>query len=142
MVTDTLGGMQMRRLAVALLAATLALGGLSACSTGSEAVTDIQASEVEGVLAEPGVTVLDVRTPAEFAAGHLEGAVNLDVSDPSFEQQIAALPQDGTYLVYCQSGNRSGTATDQMADAGFTEVYDLQGGVVAWQAAGGALVRD
>lgn len=133
----------MRRLATALLASTLALAGLSACSTGSEAVTDVQASDVDDVLtADPGATVIDVRSPAEFAAGHLEGAVNIDVSSPSFEQEIAALPQDGTYLVYCQSGNRSGTATDTMADAGFTEVYDLQGGVVAWQAAGGALVRD
>ena len=94
------------------------------------------------MLAEPDVTVVDVRTPAEYAAGHLPGAVNIDIEGGSFEQQVDQLPKDETYFVYCRTGNRSGVATGQMADLGFTDLYDLQGGVVDSQAAGGAVVTN
>lgn len=135
--------MQIRRTATALvLAAVLAVGGLSACSGGTDAVTDVTPTDAVAVLAEPGVTVVDVRTPGEFAAGHLAGAVNIDIEGGSFEQEVADLPKDATYVVYCQSGNRSGTATKQLADLGFTDLYDVEGGIIAWQAAGGALVTD
>ncbi len=135
--------MQLRRNATALiLAAVIAVGGLSACSGGSDAVTSVTPSDAVAVLAEPGVAVLDVRTPAEFATGHLEGAVNVDIEGGAFEQQVADLPKDATYVVYCRSGNRSGVATKQLADLGFTDVYDVQGGIVAWQSAGGAVVTD
>lgn len=148
------------RLVGGILATTVALGGLAACSTGSGssdnatsdtatsdngtagAVTDVQVSEAESILADPGITVVDVRTPAEFAAGHLPGAINIDLQGATFADDIAELPKDEAYFVYCQSGNRSGTATDHMADAGFTTVYDLQGGVADWQAWGGELVTD
>ena len=133
------------RIAGGVLAATFLIGGLAACSPASETpdvVTDVQVSEAPSILAEPGITVVDVRTPAEFAAGHLPGAVNIDLQSNTFAEQIADLPKDEAYFVYCQSANRSGTATDHMADAGFTTVYDMQGGVTAWQAAGGELVTD
>lgn len=133
---------QRTRKAAAVLAALLFLGAVSACSSGSDAVTDVTPAEAVEVLAEPDVTVLDVRTPAEYAAGHLPGAVNIDVESSSFEQQVSELPKDDTYFVYCRTGNRSGVATDQMADLGFTDLYDLQGGVVDWQAAGGAVVTN
>jgi rhodanese-related sulfurtransferase len=134
--------MQSRRLALvtATLAAVLALGGLTACSPGSDAVTDVDAAQAASVLQEEKPTVVDVRTPAEFAAGHLPGAVNIDVEDPGFADAIGRLPKDDTYFVYCRSGNRSGVATDQMAEQGFTHVYDLQGGIADWQASGGAVV--
>jgi rhodanese-related sulfurtransferase len=133
--------MQIRRRSVAAVLATLTfIAPLAACSSGSDAVTDVTPSQAVEVLAEPGVTIVDVRTPAEFAEGHLPGAVNVDVESGSFEQQIQQLPTDGTYFVYCRSGNRSGVATDQMATLGFTDLYDLQGGIVDWQSAGGQVV--
>lgn len=138
---DTLGGMQIRtRLVAAALVALVATGGITACSSSSDAITDVSASEATSVLAEPDVMVIDVRTPAEYAAGHLPGAVNIDVESGSFEQQVGQLPKDGTYFVYCRSGNRSGVATDQMAGLGFTHLYDLQGGIESWQSAGGQVV--
>ena len=88
-----------------------------------------------------GTQVIDVRTPAEFAAGHLQGATNIDVEGTTFSEQIAALDKAGTYAVYCRSGNRSRTATQHMADAGFTKVYDLDGGITAWTAAGLPIVQ-
>lgn len=68
--------------------------------------------------------VIDVRTPQEFAEGHLAGAVNIDLQSPDFKQQIAALPRDRSYLVYCRSGNRSGVAVLQMKALGFADVTD------------------
>jgi rhodanese-related sulfurtransferase len=68
--------------------------------------------------------IIDVRTPQEFAAGHLSGAVNLDVNDPSFDARMAQLDRTGTYFVYCRSGNRSAQAVNRMRDAGFVDAYD------------------
>ena len=71
--------------------------------------------------------VIDVRTPEEFAEGHLEGALNISLQDAAFDQRIDALDPDGTYVVYCRTGNRSAQAAARMADAGFTDVTDAGG---------------
>jgi phage shock protein E len=135
--------MSIRRSAAAvLLVVMLAVGGLAGCSSGSGAVTDVSVTQAAKVLSEPGVTVIDVRTAAEFAGGHLAGAINVDLESGTFETQVADLPHDATYVVYCRSGNRSGVATDTLAGLGFTDVYDVQGGIVAWEADGGAVVTD
>ncbi|WP_084074971.1 rhodanese-like domain-containing protein [Demequina sp. NBRC 110052] len=84
------------------------------------------ATEVEGV------TVVDVRTAAEFAEGHLPGAVNIDVNSPAFADEIAALDPAADYAVYCRSGNRSRAAMAQMASAGFESMLGLEGGIGAW----------
>ena len=91
-------------------------------------------------MSAPGTVLLDVRTPAEFAAGHLTGARNLDIESSGFATQIASLDKNATYALYCHSGNRSGAALEQMAAAGFTHLYDLAGGLMAWQAMGGQMV--
>ena len=70
-------------------------------------------------------TIIDVRTVAEHAAGHLEPAVNLDLQDGTFEQALAGFDKDASYLLYCRSGNRSGIAMQMMLDAGFTDVKNL-----------------
>lgn len=98
-----------------LLGATL---GLAGCA-GQEAV-ELSADTV----------VIDVRTPAEFASGHLEGAVNIDVQSPDFAQQIMALDKDGDYFIYCRSGNRSGQAIAQMTQMGFDPNNLINGGSV------------
>lgn len=146
-MADTLGGMfrtslTSLRLAAVALTGLVAVGGLTACSNGSDAVTDVNPKAAAEVLQESGTTVIDVRTSAEYASGHLPGAVNIDAEAATFEDQVEQLPKDAQYLVYCHSGNRSGVATDEMAKLGFTDVYDLQGGIVAWQADGGQLVTD
>ena len=70
-------------------------------------------------------TVIDVRTSAEFATGHLQGAVNIDVTAGDFNAKISALPKDGTYLLYCRSGSRAGQARTIMLQQGFTDVTNL-----------------
>ena len=73
---------------------------------------------------DPEAPVLDVRTPGEFASGHLAGAVNVDVMSPTFQSQVAALdlPTDGPVYLYCRSGNRSAAAAERMREAGLTVV--------------------
>ncbi|MEO6144804.1 MAG: rhodanese-like domain-containing protein [Dermatophilaceae bacterium] len=125
-----------------------ALTGISACSpsepTGSSATQatgqHLAASDFSAALSQPGTIVLDVRTPAEFASGHLPQAKNIDIEGPDFATQIAALDKSAKYAVYCRSGNRSGTALEQMAAAGFTHAFDLADGIVAWQGMGGPIV--
>lgn len=80
--------------------------------------------------------LVDVRTPEEFAGGHIEGAVNIPLQ--SLEQRMGEIPQDKPVVLYCRSGNRSNTAAQILARAGYTDIYDL-GGVITWQAQGLAL---
>ncbi|HEY0774849.1 MAG TPA: rhodanese-like domain-containing protein [Nocardioidaceae bacterium] len=127
-LTTTLGGA-----AAALLMLT------SACSSGSDAVEKVDAAEAVEIIEAGEHTVIDVRTPAEFAAGHVDGSENIDVSAGSFEQQVEQLDKDEEYVVYCQSGNRSAQAADKMAELGFTEIVD-GGGIVDLQSAGADIV--
>ena len=73
--------------------------------------------------------VLDVRTPAEFAGGHLAGAVNVDVMAPDFKQKIEAmaLPASGPIYLYCRSGNRSGQATGVLRQMGHEGAVNIGG---------------
>ena len=131
---------RLSRAVAVVLAGVLSVLALSACSSSPPAVTDVSVADAAAVLAQPGITVVDVRTPTEYQAGHLEGAVNIDVESTTFDSEVGALPKDGAYFVYCRSGNRSAVATERMATLGFTTLYNLLGGVTDWQANGGALV--
>ena len=86
------------------------------------------------------LVILDVRTPEEFTEGHIEGAVLIDIYEPTFADDVDALDREVPYVVYCRSGNRSGQATALMGDLGFESVQDVDGGVVAWTEAGLPLV--
>jgi len=103
----------------------------------------VSAQEVADLMLQQGeaLTVIDVRTPGEFAEGHIEGALNLDVEGGQFTAGIAALDPTKEYVVYCRSGRRSAIAAQAMIDAGFTTVYDL-GPLDAWAAAGFPVVTD
>jgi phage shock protein E len=94
-----------RLLSFGIAAVVLALG-MSGCAA-SPATIELGADTV----------IVDVRTPAEYAAGHLEGAVNIDLQSTSFEGEVSGLDSDADYVVYCQSGNRSAQAASAMAAA-------------------------
>lgn len=80
--------------------------------------------------------VLDVRTPGEFSEGHLRGARNIDFTSPEFRDRVRSLNRNRTYLVYCRSGNRSGKALEVFRELGFASVLHMDGGTLAWNAAG------
>jgi rhodanese-related sulfurtransferase len=73
--------------------------------------------------------LVDVRTPEEFASGHIAGAVNIPVDE--LAQRLNEVPQDKPVVLYCRSGNRSGQAAQILDQAGYPQIYDL-GGIVAW----------
>jgi rhodanese-related sulfurtransferase len=72
-------------------------------------------------------TVIDVRSPGEFAQSHIVGAVNIDVEGVDFATRIAELDPDQPYLVYCRAGNRSAVAAEQMEQAGIKDIADAGG---------------
>ena len=102
----------------------------------------MKVTEFSAKVAEAGVITLDVRTPGEFAEGHVEGARLIDFQSGNFENEIAALDKNATYAVYCRSGNRSGQAVKVMQEAGFTKLFNMDGGVIDWANAGLPLVNN
>ncbi len=84
------------------------------------------------MMKKPNTVVLDVRTTAETAQQKIEGAVELDFYSPDFAKKVAALDKTKTYLVYCRSGNRSGQACQIMQNQGFAKLYNMKGGMIAW----------
>ena len=118
----------------------LVIGLLFSCGP-KEGQQNVGASEFQTAIAgETGAQVLDVRTVDEFQNGHIEGAINIDVEGMTFDGDIAQLDKSKTYAVYCHSGRRSGIAVGKMSDAGFTKLFNLDGGIQVWQAAGLPLV--
>lgn len=113
-----------------------------AAESSDNATADAAAAGIRLVSAQDGaaiqddppadLVILDVRTPEEFAEGHLEGAVILDFYREDFADQLAELDPDVPYLLYCRSGNRSGQTAEMMEQLGFVDVADVDGGIVSW----------
>ena len=81
-------------------------------------------------LVEAGARLVDVRTPEEFAAGHIPGAVNIPVQE--LDRRIGELePKENTVVVYCRSGNRSGRAARLLESSGYAQIHDL-GSMSSW----------
>ena len=76
--------------------------------------------------------IVDVRTPHEFASGHIEGAINIDWRDASISDKIKKLKKKKTVLLYCRSGRRSLSAMNKMVELGFKDVHNMEGGVLEW----------
>jgi rhodanese-related sulfurtransferase len=127
-------------LSVLLLGATLPVGAADpapprAAEAASAATPISQAELLERRRKEPDLAVLDVRTPAEFAAGHVPGARNISHDElPGRLAELAAL-KDKPVVLYCRSGRRTAIAARALRDAGFTQVLHLEGDWQSWEAA-------
>jgi rhodanese-related sulfurtransferase len=109
--------------------------GLFACHSQdaqTAGYTDLDVAAFKAKMADPGIVLLDVRTPEETAQGKIEGTITLDFKNPNFAAEVEKLDKSKTYLVYCRSGNRSGKACKLMAEKGFTNLFNLAGGYLAW----------
>ena len=119
------------------LALVLAVAAAAVPVGAGSRVTDVTVEQAhELILKQSGKSdfvILDVRTPAEFREGHIEGAVLLDISAPEFETRVSALDRGKTYLVYCRTGNRSLRAVQTMERLGFRSIYHMNQGIVGWQ---------
>ena len=123
-----------------LLLATAALGAvvLAGCSSSTSAAVDtvepVAAAEI--ITTESSEVILDIRTLEEFNEGIIEGAINIDFYADDFAVQLDALDKDAHYVVYCNSGNRSGQANSIFEDLGFANVTEIDGGITAWYSEG------
>ena len=86
--------------------------------------------------ANPDFAIIDVRTPKEYTAGRIANSINIDFYSDSFRDNLNKLDKEKEYLIYCKSGNRSGKSRDIMRNLNFTEVYNMLGGIIQWEADG------
>ena len=107
----------------------------SGCSH-NENIVSVSVSEFDKEIKTDSIQLLDVRTPQEYAEGHIDGAININVKSDDF-QQIAEkeLSKDSTILVYCRSGRRSMDAAELLTKLGF-KVVNLKGGIIEWREKG------
>ena len=108
---------------------------LAACSCkgeGRATFESVDQTQFALEIANPDVQIVDVRTMAEYADGHIPGAVNIDVNSPEFDSAITTLNKEHTVALYCRSGRRSKIAADKVASAGY-KVVELDGGILSWQ---------
>lgn len=110
-------------------------GGGGALGSGIRVVSPTDGADIQTNPPE-GLVILDVRTQEEFDEGHLEGATMIDFYAEDFAERLAKLDPNVPYLLYCRSGNRSGQTRQIMGDLDFVDVADVDGGIVAWGAAG------
>jgi len=109
---------------------------LSACTNGQNANFGLNVNEFNNKLNQtPNAQLIDVRTPGEYADGHLTNALNFDWNGAAFETQIKNLDKQKPVFVYCLSGGRSGSAAAKMRNEGFAAVYEMNGGMMKWRAA-------
>jgi rhodanese-related sulfurtransferase len=124
-------------------------GGTQTTTTTSIKVTngffDISVAEAYNLIQankdNSNFEIIDVRTPDEYAAGHLENSTLIDFNAANFKTEIDKLDRAKTYFLYCRSGNRSGQAQEIMEGMGFLSVYNMKGGITDWQAAGYGVVN-
>ena len=116
-----------------LLAAVCCIWLAVACNVTAGKLDSVEKAEFAVVLGDSSVVLLDVRTPQEFAQGHIVGAINIDVKDSLFITNVQRQIAPGSRVaVYCRSGRRSMSAAQQMVEKGY-DVVNLEGGFLAWE---------
>ncbi|NMH87899.1 rhodanese-like domain-containing protein [Flavivirga algicola] len=118
------------------------------CSLFSISITGCKQSSSKGVikivspketrmlLEEETIQFIDVRTPKEFDKGHIKGAQNIDYLSGRFNSEVEKLDKTKPVILYCRSGKRSAKSSKKLLNAGFAEIYDLEGGIIKWKEAG------
>lgn len=124
-----------------LFASFIFSGSSTAGSTQTSIRKHLTTAQFAEEIQKPGAILLDVRTPEEYAAGHIAGAININFYDQNFKEELNKLDKTATYDVYCQSGNRSGKTLPIMQSLGFAHAQDLSGGILSWASAGKPIVR-
>ena len=117
---------------------------VAACGGGSDTtgVTRVSPADASSVIAAApaGLTILDIRTPEEVAQGTIRDSINLDFYAADFESSLEGLDRNAPYVLFCRSGNRSASAASVMRKLGFTEVYEIDGGIMNWAQQGNEVV--
>jgi thioredoxin len=96
----------------------------------------------EKIKTTPQAAIIDVRSPEEFAGQHIDNAINIDWNGDNFDGKIGKYDKSKPIFVYCMSGGRSKKAAEKLSELGFTKIYELQGGIMKWNAAGLSVPSD
>lgn len=105
-----------------------------ACQGQTPTVQNISTTAFHAILGKEDMIILDVRTPEEVEEGLIKGAKHINFYDNDFEQKVSILPKDKAIYVYCRSGGRSMQAASELIRLGYKEVYNIEGGIMAWNA--------
>jgi len=120
-----------------VLVAALSLTLFSCQGQESSKVEKIDAKAFnEKIKNTSDVQLLDVRTPNEYASQHIENATNINWNGSDFEQKVTVFEKSKPVYVYCLSGGRSKQAASKLAEMGYTKIYELEGGIMKWNATG------
>lgn len=117
-----------------LVALLIGLAGCGSTATLDQQINNVSPSEAAGIIGSGGddLVILDIRTSEEFAAGKIKDSINIDFYAADFLEQLDGLDKGTHYLVYCNSGNRSGQALPVFEDLGFAQVDNLSTGISGW----------
>lgn len=127
----------MKQLFLSVLSALLLTTGCGHAQPNSGSLEGkLSSAAFQQMMDNEDVVILDVRTPREFKKGHIKGAVNYDIHSRKFDKHISTIDKNKPVLIYCKSGVRSADAARRLGNMGFDVVYDLQGGILAWEHAG------
>jgi len=130
------GGPRKSAFLLAVFAPVFLVAVIGAAGAGADEGRNVGLGEAQALIRKNignrDFVVLDVRTPGEFAQGHLQGAVLVDYLSPGFRGEMAGLDKTKTYLVYCRTGNRSVSAMGILSELGFHSTYHLEGGITRW----------
>ena len=102
----------------------------------SNSLVLVTVEEMKEISKLEGMQLVDVRTPAEYATGHIPNAQNIDFLDAEFEMNIQSLDKSKPVIIYCQRGSRSAKCASKLIANGFVKVYDLDGGFAQWEYSG------
>ena len=131
--------MRLRGIIACMTVLVMSLGATVPLMAGTR-FTEVTVDQARGLIQKHAGTgefvILDVRTPGEFAEGHLFGVVNVNLMGPDFERRLDALDRAKTYLVYCRTGSRSAKAIQAMQRLSFRSVHHMFEGIVGWQKKG------
>jgi phage shock protein E len=131
----------MKSLPILALGVALLTGSAVSAADGEKppvpkTVKNVSVDEFDKLRANKNSLVLDVRTPREFASGHIPGAINIDYNAPDFSKKVNELDKSKTYLVHCAGGVRSAKACTAMDKVAFPHLVNLEPGFKAWEKAG------
>jgi len=103
------------------------------CKTEPKDAKIVTPQEMQSILELDGVQLVDVRTPEEYKEGYIENSQNIDYNSPTFDEDIKKLDKSKPVILYCKSGNRSAKCAKKLIEAGFEQVYELEGGITEWK---------
>ena len=115
--------------------------GFLSLNCNVDAQNKISAADFEAKTKNQKVQLIDVRTPAEFAAEHLKNAKNINYAADNFPEEMAKLDKTKAVYIYCAAGGRSGKAVPVLTQLGFKAIFDLEGGINAWKSAGKETIK-